>query len=440
MKKYLVLGLGKSGTAAARYLHRRGHNVAVWDDDPEKLKASELPVFPADGRFSGDETMVVSPGIRTKHRPHPMVKKAVAAGCRLVGDLGLWLEDNRPEDNPSAEVIAVSGTNGKSTAVELIAHILRNRGKKAAAVGNIGTPPLGLKQSARFYALEMSSYQLELEGLSRAAVAVLLNIGNDHLDYHGGMANYIAAKARLFENAAQAVIGIDDEPCRRLWQQLKGKMPTIAVSAREKCDIYCPTPHSINVLGEEMAVKAMPTAPLNIAACIAAVGCVGIAPKSAVAALARFKPLPHRAEEVATYRGITFINDSKSTNVAAAAMALEKFANLPLFWIAGGIAKLGGFKALTASLAAVKHGFFIGKAAKQLGDELGQVINHSSFSDLQSAATAAFNRAFAYGDRCRVLLSPACASQDQWRDFAARGDAFKRLVGQFIKHRGENVS
>ena len=430
-KKYIVLGLGKSGGAAAEYLAKAGSRVEVWDDDARRLKSVPFEAHPPSAPINGDEVLVVSPGIRSKHRPHPLVKRAVAAGCALMGEVGLWLADNH-----IGEVIAVSGTNGKSTVAELIAHILRKDGKKAVAAGNIGKPLCGLRETSQFYALELSSYQLEIEGLRRAKVAVLLNIGTDHLEYHGSMANYIAAKARLFENATQAVIGIDDAPCRRLWRRIRAKMPTLAVSADEECDVYCRNPKTLNAFGEEFLLKfpaeSLPTSPLNAAACVAAASCLGVKTERAVAAIADFKPLPHRAEPVAAYRGITFINDSKATNVEATAMALRKFASLPLFWIAGGIAKLGGFKALTASLAAVRHGFFMGKAARQLSDELGQVVSHSCFKDLQSAAAAAFSRAIAYGSPCRVLLSPACASQDQWRDFAERGNAFKRLIKKFV--------
>jgi UDP-N-acetylmuramoylalanine--D-glutamate ligase len=357
-----VLGLARSGLAAALALGAGGARVQAWDDAAERRAAAVergIPIRdPASIDWQGIAALVLSPGIpHTYPKPHPAAAAARAASVPIVGDIELLVRSV-----PAARYVGVTGTNGKSTTTALIGHILKASGRKVEVGGNLGTPVLSFEPLQRdgVYVLEMSSYQLELTESLAFDVAVLLNLTPDHLDRHGGMAGYIAAKRRIFRRQQRpqaAVVGIDDEPSRALKAELDaaGAQLVIPVSAETAA------PGGVFV-EQGWLVDAM-TAPAarmldlaratrlpgrhnwqNAAAAYAATRCFGIDAPRIADAIASFPGLAHRQELVATIDGVRYVNDSKATNADAAAKALGCYDDI--YWIAGGLPKEGGIASL----------------------------------------------------------------------------------------------
>ncbi len=439
-----VLGLGKSGFAAARALAAGGAEVMAWDDDPAaraRAAAAGVPIADLAGAADRIAALILSPGIPHTHpAPHPIVAKARAAGVDVLGDVELLARTQR-----AAGYVGITGTNGKSTTTALIGHILAEAGRKAAVGGNLGTPALALEAlgAGGTYVLELSSYQLELTSSLAFDVAVLLNITPDHLDRHGGMDGYIAAKMRIFrgQSAPQAaIVGSDDATCRRAQGELeRGAARTIVpISAQGRVagGVYV----AGGRLVDETDGAARPVLEMaglgrlpgihnaqNIAAAYAAVRQLGVPASLAAAAIASFPGLAHRQELVATIDGVRYVNDSKATNADAAAKALACYE--AVYWIAGGMAKAGGIASLRPYFPRIRHAYLIGAAAADFADTLGSAVHHSRCGELAAAVSAA--RAAATRERrtgAVVLLSPACASFDQFVNFEARGEAFRALV------------
>jgi UDP-N-acetylmuramoylalanine--D-glutamate ligase len=439
-----VLGLARSGLVAAQALQKGGARVLAWDDAAPRREAAAAAGVPivdlAQRGLGGIKALVLSPGIPHTHpKPHPLAAAARSAGARIIGDIELLAVTC-----PRARYVGITGTNGKSTTTALIGHILEAAGRKSAVGGNLGTPALSLPPlgSEGIYVLEMSSYQLELTESLAFDVAVLLNLTPDHLDRHGGMAGYIAAKRRIFRHQQRpqaAIIGIDDEPSRALRAELTaaGAQTIIPVSAEMRA------PGGVHV-EEGWLVDAMSSAPArvlelaraprlpgrhnwqNAAAAYAVARCLGIDAAQAAAAIASFPGLAHRQELIATIDGVRYVNDSKATNADAAAKALGCYENI--FWIAGGIAKEGGIAALAPFFPRIRHAFLIGKASEAFAATLEGHVRFTRCGELAAAVVAAREAARAAGGDAVVLLSPACASFDQFADFEERGDTFRRLV------------
>ena len=440
-----LLGLGKSGLAAARALAAAGADVWAWDDDPARRQAAEdegLPLVDlAQCDWQRPESLVLSPGIPHTHpAPHPVAALARAAGCEIIGDIEL-LARGRPD----AIYVGVTGTNGKSTTTTLIGHILKWAGRQVEVGGNLGTPALSLPPlgSDGIYVLEMSSYQLELTPTLTFDVAVLLNITPDHLDRHGGMAGYVAAKRRIFarqEKPQAAVVGIDDAITRELVVELAatGAQTIIFISAEDRAI------GGVRVEKEKLVddmtgdgtpvldLRKLPRLPgqhnwQNIAAAYATARCLGIEVPAIVAAIKSFPGLAHRQELIATIDGVRYVNDSKATNADAAAKALACYD--AIYWIAGGIAKEGGIASLAPFFPRIRRAFLIGEATDAFGATLDGRVPLERCGDLGKAVAAARDAARADGAAdAVVLLSPACASFDQFTDFEARGNAFRHLV------------
>ncbi len=445
---FAMLGLGVSGLSAATALRDAGARVLAWDDNDDRRAAARARgIEPADlgnEDLTDVSALVLSPGIPHGHpHTHPMIERARAAGCEILCDLELL---TRAE--PDARYVGITGTNGKSTTTALIGHVLSELGIANAIGGNIGAPGLSLPPlgSSGVYVIEFSSYQLELLPRAVIDVAILLNITPDHLDRHGGMDGYIAAKRRIFDGqgAGQtAILGVDDDICRAIFDDLanSGTADTIAISTREAC------PGGVFVadgwLVDDRAGKAervlelatLETLPglhnaQNVAAAYAA--CSAIAGTAAdasriTAAIRSFPGLAHR-QELIGYRGqVRFVNDSKATNAEAAAHALAAYDDI--YWIAGGIAKEGGITTLAPLFGRVRHAFLIGAAADEFAHTIGDSIPMTSSGDLKTAIADAVGQIENDGmDAATVLLSPACASFDQFRSFEARGDAFRDIV------------
>ena len=442
-----VLGLGRSGLSAARALDAGGARVHAWDDDESRRSGAadaELPL--ADlyaARWRDFAALVLSPGIALHHpEPHPLVAAARDADCEVIGDIELFAREN-----PPGRIAAITGTNGKSTTTVLAGHLLQAGGVAVAVGGNVGVPVLDLPEVSAdgAYVIEVSSYQIDLAPSLAADVAVLLNLSPDHLDRHGSMEGYVASKRRLLERQRDrqvAIVGMDDAESRAIHDGLKraGRGDTISISARGAADadivVVDGRLHdrrrgsagaaSLADLGRALDLKGAHNWQ-NAAAAYAVAGCLGCSPTDAANALLSFPGLEHRLEDLGAVAGVRFVNDSKATNVDAAGRALSCYENV--LWIAGGRAKDASLEPLYPRLANVAHAFLIGEAAGDFAARLDGRVPTTISGDLESAVADAHARALALdAPDAVVLLSPACASFDQFDDFEARGDRFRELV------------
>jgi UDP-N-acetylmuramoylalanine--D-glutamate ligase len=442
-KRVAVLGLGKSGTATARALLASRAGVMAWDDGEAARKDGAEAGIPIGDlmqmNISKADLVVWSPGIPHTHpQPHPLAEKARAANVPVVCDVELLARAL-----PDHRFLGVTGTNGKSTTTTLLAHVLAEAGLPVAAGGNLGTAALDLPQlpGDGRYVLELSSYQLELVESLKLGAAILLNITPDHLGRHGGLAGYIAAKRRLFDflvPGGAAVIGVDDGPCRAMAAELKRLgLRVVEVSVEKVLDTGVSAPDGVLLDNGKpvLDLKTIETLPgrhnwQNACAVYAAARADGIDAKTIAQALASYPGLAHRQELVAESDGILWINDSKATNADAVEKALVCYR--PIYWILGGQAKEGGIASLEPYFDRIEHAFLIGDAAPAFAATLDGKVRYTQCGTLANAVAAARN--LAVSDRLPgavVLLSPACASWDQFKSFEHRGDSFRELVQDF---------
>ncbi|MDA1089703.1 MAG: UDP-N-acetylmuramoyl-L-alanine--D-glutamate ligase [Proteobacteria bacterium] len=440
-----VFGLGRSGLSAAKSLMRSDAEVCAWDDDEAAREAAEEAGVPLVDLYNCDwkehSTLVLSPGIPLHHpKPHKIVELAAAANVEIVCDVELLARAQR-----DAAYIGITGTNGKSTTTALIGHIMQVSGRDAEVGGNLGMPALDLEPLGNegAYVLEMSSYQLDLTKSITFDVAVLLNISPDHLDRHGGMDGYVAAKKQIFHRQTAprtAIVGVDDDHCRVLYERLKAadEQVVIGISGSKKVHggIYVLDGVLVDDTdGQEtpvMDLRGIASLPgrhnwQNAAAAYAAAKTGGVQPHAAMACIQSYPGLVHRQEPVAIIDGIGYVNDSKATNADAAARALACYD--AVYWIVGGRPKEGGLKAVEPNLGRVRHAFLIGEAALEYAQFLDGKVPMTLSGDLKTALADA--RKLAKKDKVPgavVLLSPACASFDQFENFEARGDAFRDMV------------
>jgi UDP-N-acetylmuramoylalanine--D-glutamate ligase len=436
-----VLGLGKSGLATARALIASGAEVWAWDDSEDsraKAREAEIPLVDLNNADLREATtLVISPGIPHTHpAPHPVAAKAKEAGLEIVCDIELLARSQR-----EASYIGVTGTNGKSTTTALIGHVLTHAKRAVQVGGNIGTPALMLEPlgPTGSFVLEMSSYQLELVPSIVFDGAVLLNISPDHLDRHGGMAGYIAAKRTIFRRQTSprfAVIGIDDDVCASIYADLvqAGDQIVIPVSGRGGVQggVYAQRGGLWDARhGDPVRIASLSDCPAlpgahnaqNAAAAAAVALRIGVPPKTIAEALKSFPGLPHRQERVLEKDGVLFVNDSKATNADAAARALGCYEKIR--WIAGGRAKEGGIESLRPLFGRIAKAYLIGEAAGDFARALG-AVPHALCGTLDKAVAQAWNDARDGGGV--ILLAPACASWDQFKSFEHRGDAFRGLA------------
>lgn len=460
-KKVVVFGLGRSGIAAARALNAGGAEVYAWDDRAEGRENAEAEGISVSDIYELDwenvAALVLSPGIPLTHpEPHQVVKLANAANCPVVGDMELFTRAFKGLrlENP---VIAVTGTNGKSTTTALIGHLLEACGRPVAVGGNIGKPVLDLDMMSEdgVYVLEVSSYQIDLTETFRAEVSVLLNITPDHLDRHGTMENYVRIKRRLLERQRPletAVVGVDDPECARIFAALdaRGVQSVTPFSSKRHVThgTYIDADNLYDFTGStERLVADLSKNPAfvgthnkqNAAAAVAALAALGVRGEGVAQGLATFPGLAHRQEQIAVIESVRFVNDSKATNPVSAARALSCYDTV--YWIAGGRAKEGGFDAIDPYLERVKKAYLIGAAQSQLATALeGRTVVECT-ETLEAALAAAIRDAINDDSRDPViLLSPACASFDQFRDFEARGNAFRELVTLYAESRGNSAA
>jgi UDP-N-acetylmuramoylalanine--D-glutamate ligase len=417
-KRYAVVGLGRAGMPAAVRLREFGAEVFVWDDAEASRDGAEGFAVAKPSQVEGRlDAVVLSPGI-AHHlpEPHPEAAWALAHGVPILTDAELLYQAVRCLGS-KARFAGITGTNGKSTTTSLLAHILSVAGVPNAAGANLGPAALALPMlpDDGVYVLEMSSYMLERIVTLRFDVAVMLNLSPDHLDRHGDMAGYAAAKRQIFARQGAdctAVIGVDDAESREMAAWLEqGAARVIKISGE---DI------------QDLRVRALPGKhnAQNVSAATAMARALGVEWGAIARGIATFPGLPHRQQQVAERDGVRFINDSKATNADAARRAMgcyERFV-----WIAGGVAKAGGIDELAPFFPRIEKAFLIGRDGGAFAWRLGEAeVAHEYVETLERAVPAAFAAAAGCGV---VLFSPAAASFDQFANFEARGERFTALA------------
>ncbi|MBN9510528.1 MAG: UDP-N-acetylmuramoyl-L-alanine--D-glutamate ligase [Alphaproteobacteria bacterium] len=431
-QRFAVVGLGRNGLPVARALVAMGAAVTAWDDTAgARAQATGLTV--AEPALAGLDALVLSPGIpHTLPRPHPLAAAARAADVPILSDAELLFRAVRASGS-RARFAGITGTNGKSTTTALLAHIVATAGVPVAAGGNLGTPALALPRlpDDGVYVLEMSSYMLERLATLRFDAAAMLNLTPDHLDRHGDMAGYAAAKRAIFarqDAGCTAALGIEDAPSRAMADGLAARV--VRIAADMPADVYAPdgvlrdAGGPICDLREAAALPGAHNAQ-NAAAAAAMATALGI-PRAAIArGVLSYPGLPHRQERVGERGGVLFVNDSKATNADSTARALACYPRVVL--IAGGIAKAGGIESLAPFFPRIARAFLIGRDAPVLAATLAaHGVPHAVVETLERAVPAAWQAARTQAPV--VLLSPACASFDQFSGFDARGERFRALV------------
>ena len=412
-KRYALLGLARSGLATLRALVASGADIVAWDSREEARALASDGVRLADPLsidLAGFDGVIVSPGVPINR--HPIAEHAHRAHVPLIGDIELFALAR--SSLPAHKVVGITGTNGKSTTTALIHHLLASAGREATLGGNIGLPILGQEPlgAGGVYMLELSSYQIDLTYSLDCDIAVLTNITPDHLDRYDGFADYAAAKERLFtlQHADKlAVIATEDDCCRMIASRINHRLTR--VSSRDiKDQSGWPSlqgPHNAQ----------------NVACAIAVVRALGLDDEEIEAGLASYPGLPHRMERVRELKGVLYVNDSKATNPTSTAPALAAFPSV--HWILGGMAKTDELDVCAPHFGRVRGAYAIGEAGPFFVQLLSPHMPVADYGTLDAAVRAAAAVAKA-GDT--VLLSPACASFDQFRDFEARGDAFRACV------------
>ncbi|MCW2315257.1 UDP-N-acetylmuramoylalanine--D-glutamate ligase [Rhodoblastus acidophilus] len=450
-KTVALFGLGGSGLSTAKALAAGGARVYVWDDsEPACEKAREAGFTPYDlheADWSLFHALILTPGAPLTHpAPHWTVAKARDAGVEVIGDIELFLRE-RARLCPRAPLVAITGTNGKSTTTSLIAHILREAGADVQMGGNIGVPILDLEppSETRIHVVECSTFQIDLAPSLNPSVGVLLNLTPDHLDRHGSMENYAAIKQRLVEASEFAVVGRDDVYCEAIFQYLKRLGHAVVGISNTQPQALGAVRYEAGMLRRAFALPSMKTldeplfdlsrAPAlrgahngqNAAAAFSACERLGVTHDEIGAGLKSYPGLAHRMEQVARHGKVLFVNDSKATNADAAEKALLSFNDI--YWIIGGKAKAGGIAPLRPLFPKVRKAYLIGAAADEFAKTIEGAVAYEQCGTLD-AATAAAARDAAASDAAEpvVLLSPACASYDQFKNFELRGDAFREAV------------
>ncbi len=455
-RQVAVFGLGASGLASAKALVAGGAEPLCWDDSLAGREAAEnegLTVVDLTRCNWGDiAALCVAPGVPLTHpAPHPMVDLARMTDTPVLGDIELFARAvaNAP-DHARPRIVAITGTNGKSTTTALIGHILAACGRDAQVGGNIGRPALALDpiHAGAIYVLELSSYQLDLTTSLAPDVSVFLNLAPDHLDRHGDMDGYLAAKTRIFQRQGGdhvAVLGVDDAHTQRLANAMMAAQSgprVIPISAgralgRGAHAVGGVLYDSIDGRAVEEVADLRVAAALtgrhnwqNAAAAYAATRALGVSSRRIGQALQFFPGLPHRLENVAVAGTVRFINDSKATNPAAARQALASYETI--YWIAGGRAKDGGVSELLSLMPRVAKAYLIGEAAEAMAAALKGRVVVQICRTMEAAVEAAGRDALdAASPHPVVLLSPACASFDQYANFEKRGDHFRSLARSF---------
>ena len=440
-----LFGLGGSGLATVHALLAGGARVLAWDDSPKsaaRARGQGIAVSDLrDADWSAFAALVLAPGVPlTQPEPHWTVGLAHAAGVPIIGDIELFCRE-RAARAPGAPFVAITGTNGKSTTTALVAHVLAQAGRDVQMGGNIGTAILSLADPApdRVHVIELSTFQIDLTPSLNPSVGVLLNLSPDHLDRHGTMEAYAAIKERVVSAADLAVAGVDDAWCAAIAERRTGPLVRVHVEGHG----HAPEPAAGDLVARDGRVLDRDGAVLadvngigslrgahnwqNAAVAVAVARALGVEPAALAAGLASFPGLAHRMEEVGRRGRVLFVNDSKATNADSAEKALTAFRDV--HWIVGGKAKEGGIAPLRPLFPRVAHAYLIGASSDAFAATLDGHVPYTRCETLV-VATARAAEAAAASDAAEpvVLLSPACASYDQFRNFEIRGDRFRDLV------------
>jgi len=423
-RRYAVLGLARSGLATVEALVASGAGVTAWDDKEEaRDEAMALGADignPLDIDLIGFAGVVVSPGVPLNR--HPIAAHAREAHVPIIGDIELFAEARA--ELPAHKVVGITGTNGKSTVTALVTHMLESAGIPALMGGNIGLPILSRDPlpEGGVYVLELSSYQIDLSHSLACDIAVLTNISPDHLDRYDGFAGYAASKARLFSLQHRdqvAIVATDDDPSKMIAGRINHRLHRVSAKDIDPAD------------QARWPALQGPHNAQNAVCAIAVCRVLGLNDEQIERGLATYSALPHRMEWVGEVAGVCWYNDSKATNAASAAPALAAFPPAPdqrLHWIAGGQAKGDGLSACAPWFGHVKRAYLIGEAMEAFAAEIGDAIPVDRSGDLATAVA----RAAAAAERGDiVLLSPACASFDQFKSYEERGDRFRSIVRAF---------
>jgi UDP-N-acetylmuramoylalanine--D-glutamate ligase len=456
-----VFGLGASGRSTCRALLAGGARVAGWDDGEAARTATAAAgitvVDLASADWSRFSALILATGVPLTHpEPHWTVQRARAAGVEIIGDIELFFRE-RARLSTASDVICITGTNGKSTTTALIAHVLAAAGADVAMGGNIGVPVLDLPppDGNRIHVLEMSTFQIDLTPSLAPTVGVLLNLSPDHLDRHGTMSRYVAIKESLVARAGAAVIGIDDRLSAAVADRVaEDGVPVTAISSLGARPSDVPLfygedghLHVAAVDAQEEDVGSLAGIESlrgghNMQNALAALAVASLALPSVpladhVAAFRTFPGLPHRMEGVGRLGSVLFINDSKATNADSTEKALTSWPG-DIYWIAGGTPKEGGIAPLAPHFSRVAKAYLIGMAADDFARTLAGQVPYELCGTLEKALAAAARDASQSGAaEPVVLLSPACASYDQFRSYGHRGDVFRDLVARLIADGGE---
>ena len=442
-----VFGLARSGISCAKALIAGGAQVFAWDDSElavERARAEGLSITNLHTvDFKTLSALVLSPGVPLTHpEPHWTVVKAKQAGIEIIGDTEVFA---REVQRSGAKLVAITGTNGKSTTTALIGHVLNSAGLDVDVGGNIGLAVFNLRppEKSRIYVLELSSFQIDLMPSLHPDVGILTNLTADHLDRHGDMHHYAFIKGRMFakmRDGDTALVGIDDPWCMAIADQVSSGADIRRVSVIHVLDDGVSAPGGIlhdrrggKIIGE-IDLRSMPALKgkhnwQNACMAYGAARALGVSIPAIKDAMKSFGGLAHRMQQVGTVSGVPFINDSKATNADAAEKALASFDNI--YWIAGGIAKTGGIEPLAAYFPKISKAYLIGASTADFAKTLYGKVNVVRAETLELAvAAAAADAAMDGRGNAVVLLSPACASFDQYKNFEIRGDAFVDLVSK----------
>ncbi len=447
-KTVAVFGLGGSGLASCRALAAGGAQVLACDDDAERTVAAARAGFAtadlAEVDWSRIAALVLAPGVPLTHpAPHWTVGFARAAGVEVIGDIELFCRERRRHAGGAA-FVAITGTNGKSTTTALVAHLLGSAGHDVQLGGNIGTAILSLEppRAGRVHVIEMSSYQIDLTPTLDPSVGILLNVSEDHIDRHGSLRNYAAVKERLVARVQRdgtAIIGVDDDWCRASAERIERSGKRVL-----RVSVVRPLAEGLYVEGDEIiqaagaggsrlaslrgigSLRGVHNAQ-NAACAAGAALALGLTPQAIQSGLRSFPGLAHRMETIGRKGRVLFVNDFKATNADSAAKALACFSDI--FWIAGGKPKTGGIASLAGFFPRIRKAYLVGEAAAGFAAELERKVPFEIAGSLERAVALAARDAEAAAEMAPVvLLSPACASFDQFRNFEVRGDKFRELV------------
>ncbi|CAM1644913.1 UDP-N-acetylmuramoyl-L-alanine--D-glutamate ligase [Bartonella apis] len=451
-KKVALFGLGGSGVATAKSLLAGGAEVLAWDDKMEtveKTRGQNIPVSDLHNvDWSKISALVLAPGVPlTNPEPHWTVKLAKAAGVEIIGDIELFIRERNAylkhhklsdEDMP---FIAITGTNGKSTTTALINHLLNESGKLSEMGGNIGTAILSLEafEKNRFYVIECSSFQIDLTPSINPTIGILLNISPDHIDRHGTFAHYSEIKKRLVNGAKTSLVAVDDGNSTKIYEKLLRDHHNVFPVSKDKVlksgyyavkdelfSVENGKPEARLSLSGISSLRGSHNAQ-NALMALATLDILKIKPVELQRIFASYVGLPHRMQQVRKIGNALYVDDSKATNAEASAPALATFDHI--YWIIGGLAKEGGITALKDYFPKIRKAYLIGDAAEDFARTINGAFPISMSGTLEKAVQEAHQDAGAdKAEEVAVLLSPACASYDQFKNYGARGDAFKAFV------------